>query len=165
MQRHQRGYSGLQILLHWILAVLVLFQLIFGESMTAVVDAAEDGLQASGADLALGSAHYWIGIAILVFVGLRILLRLTSGVPRPADSGPAWMSAAARASHILFYILLAATPILGLLAYYVGDPFGEIHSLAKPVFILLIVLHAAAALLHHFWLKDDTLKRIFIPGV
>ncbi len=106
-----------------------------------------------------------IGIAILVFVGLRILLRLTSGVPRPADSGPAWMSAAACASHILFYILLAATPILGLLAYYVGDPFGEIHSLAKPVFILLIVLHAAAALLHHFWLKDDTLKRIFIPGV
>ena len=165
MQRNQRGYSGLQISLHWILAALVLFQLIFGESMTAVVDAAEDGLQASGADLALGSAHYWIGIAILALVGLRILLRLTSGVPRPANSGPAWMSAAARASHILFYILLAATPILGLLAYYVGDPFGEIHSLAKPVFILLIVLHAAAALLHHFWLKDDTLKRIFIPGV
>ena len=37
------GYSSLQIALHWSIAALVLVQLLFGESMTTVVDAAEEG--------------------------------------------------------------------------------------------------------------------------
>ncbi len=36
-------YSTLQIALHWLIAAAVLFQLVFGESMTNVVDAAEEG--------------------------------------------------------------------------------------------------------------------------
>ena len=42
--------------------------------------------------------------------------------------------------------------------------FGEIHSANKPVFILLILIHAAAALYHHFVLKDSTLRRMMVPG-
>jgi cytochrome b561 len=39
MQSRQiAGYSGLQIGLHWSIAALVFFQLVFGESMTIVVE-------------------------------------------------------------------------------------------------------------------------------
>ncbi len=158
------GYSYYQIALHWIIALLVLFQLFFGESMTAVVDAAEEGRQLSSADQTMGSAHYWVGIAILALVVLRLILRLAAGAPAPAGKGPRWMHLAASASHGLFYLLLLATPIVGLLAFYAGDPWGDIHSLAKPAFIVLISVHALAALYHQFWLRDGTLRRMISPA-
>ena len=37
------GYSSIQIALHWLIAALVLFQLVFRESMVAGRDAAETG--------------------------------------------------------------------------------------------------------------------------
>ncbi|PBC06677.1 cytochrome b/b6 domain-containing protein [Mesorhizobium sp. WSM3859] len=155
------GYSTYQITLHWLIAVLVLFQLFFGESMTAVVDAIENGQPAAASDQALGSAHYWAGLTILALVLVRLVLRLASGAPAPANWGPRWMQIAAHVSHGLFYVLLLATPAAGLLAFYVGDPWGEIHSLAKPAFVVLIAVHVLAALYHQFWLKDGTLKRMF----
>lgn len=163
MSENRLGYSSYQIALHWCVALLVLFQLFFGESMTAVVDATEEGHQISGADQALGSAHYWVGLVVLVLVALRLGLRFASGAPKPADAGPKWMEAAARASHALFYFLLLAAPVAGLLAFYLGDPWGDIHSLAKPVFIVLIAVHVLAALYHHFWLRDGTLKKMMVP--
>jgi cytochrome b561 len=164
MTETRLGYSAFQISLHWIIATLVLFQLFFGESMTTVVDAAEDGTALSPADQVLGSAHYWVGLSILALVIIRLVVRLASGAPKPAESGSTWMQLAARASHGLFYLLLLATPILGLLAFYVGDPWGDIHSLNKPVFVVLISIHALAAFFHQFWLRDGTLKRILAPA-
>lgn len=83
------GYSAAQIGLHWLIAAVVLVQLLFGESMVAVVDAAEEGGQASPTDVLLSGVHYWAGIAILGLVALRLVLRLTSGVraPRPRLAG------------------------------------------------------------------------------
>ncbi|MBA1139377.1 cytochrome b [Mesorhizobium neociceri] len=157
------GYSAYQIALHWITAALVLFQLLFGESMTTVVDAADEGQPVSALDQTLGSAHYWIGLAILALVVVRLIMRLVSGAPKPVEGGPSWMQIAARLSHGLFYLLLLATPILGLLAFYVGDPWSDIHSLNKPLFIVLISVHALAALFHQFWIRDGTLKRMLAP--
>lgn len=164
MLNGQIKYSGIQIAIHWLIAALVLFQLLFGESMTAVVDAAEEGTTVPPADRLLGSAHYWIGITILVLVLLRLVVRFTRGAPEPAAGAPGWMGTAAKISHALFYILLVATPILGLLAFYVGDPWGDIHSLNKPAFIILITVHAIAALYHQFWLRDGTLRRMLVPA-
>ena len=144
------GYSSYQIALHWIIAALVLFQLVFGESMKMVVNAAERGRQISATDQTMGSAHYWVGIAILALVVLRLVLRLATGAAAPASDGPRWMHLAASASHALFYVLLLATPVLGLLAFYVGDPWGDIHSWSKPAFIVLISVHALAAFYHQF---------------
>ncbi|MEZ2329671.1 cytochrome b [Mesorhizobium sp. RCC_202] len=158
------GYSTYQIALHWIIAALVLFQLLFGESMKMVVDAAENGQQLSATDQTMGSAHYWVGIAILALVVLRLALRLATGAAAPASESPKWMHLAAKASHALFYVLLLATPVLGLLAFYVGDPWGDIHSLSKPAFIVLIAVHALAAFYHQFWLRDGTLRRMLSPA-
>ena len=132
--------------------------------MTTLVDAVEEGATVPEADRLLGSAHYWIGIAILVRVVLRLVVRFPRGAPAPAAGAPGWMGAAAKISHTLFYILLTATPILGLLAFYAGNPWGDIHSLNKPAFIILIGVHAIAALYHQFWLRDGTLSRMLIPA-
>jgi cytochrome b561 len=156
------GYSVLQISLHWLVALLVLFQLVFGESMTEMVDAAEEGNTLSPFDQFMGNAHYWVGIAILALVCIRLIVRIATGAPAPVP-GNRLMVLAGEAAHWLFYVLLFAVPVTGLLAIYVNDEFGEIHELAKPAFILLIVLHAGAALYHHFFLKDSTLRRMLVP--
>lgn len=158
------GYSALQILLHWLIAALVFFQLIFGESIGAVLRAQHRGTVASGSDIAFGTAHYWVGIAILLLVLLRIVVRVGAGAPQPAVEAPAWTRRAAHVSHALFYLLLVVTPLLGLAGYYFGEPFDDIHSAAKPVFIVLIALHVLGALYHQLWLKDGTLRRMVVPA-
>lgn len=155
------GYSSLQIALHWSIAALVLVQLLFGESMTTVVDAAEEGTTPSGSDQLLSQVHYWVGLTILALVAIRIVVRLTRGAPA-AD--PTLFGKLATAAHVLFYALLILVPVSGLLGYYYGDPWGEWHTLGKPAFIVLIALHAAAALFHHFWLRDATLRRMLTPS-
>lgn len=157
------GYSAPQIVLHWLIAALVLFQLVFGESMGVALDAAEEGTPVPAADANLASAHYWIGIAILVLVGFRLALRLTAGAPSPQPSGTPIFDRLARAVHWLFYALLVAMPVTGLLAYYVSPEIGEVHEIGKPVFILLIAVHVAGALYHQFLLKDGTLRRMLVP--
>lgn len=159
----QPGYSALQIMLHWSIALLVLFQLIFGESMSKVVDAIEDGDAVSWLDQTLANAHYWVGTSILALVFVRLAVRVVQGAPE-ADGPANWMALAAKAAHVAFYILLVVVPITGLLAIYVSDEFADIHELAKPAFILLILAHGGAALFHHFVLKDGTLKRMLVPA-
>ena len=158
----RQGYSGLQILLHWTIALMVLFQLIFGESMGEVAEALEDGEVPDPTEMLLADAHYWVGIAILVLVGLRLIVRLFQGTPAPIGEGRAVL--AAKIVHGIFYLLLVAVPVTGLLAVYVNEEIGEVHEIGKPLFIAFIVIHALGALFHHFWLKDSTLRRMFVPA-
>lgn len=163
MAKHSSGYTASQLGLHWLIVLLVLFQLIFGEDMGAYDDAL-----GSGGDAAPFLTGYYlhlsVGIAILVLVALRLVLRLTQGVPAPVP-GPALQVKAGEALHYIFYLLLFLVPITGLLAQFVDiETFGDIHALNKPVFIVFIIIHAGAALYHHFILKDSTLRRMMVPG-
>lgn len=162
IQSSRQGYSGLQILLHWTIAALVLFQLIFGESMGEVAEALEHGDAVSPSDQFMADAHYWIGIALLVLVALRLVVRLFQGTPAPIGQGKAVL--VARIVHGIFYLLLILVPVTGLLAVYVNEEIGEVHEIGKPLFIAFIVIHALGALFHHFWLKDGTLRRMFVPA-
>ena len=157
------GYSTLQITLHWLIAALVAFQLIFGEGMTSVREAAEEGVTPSSVDSAVSIGHYWFGIAILALVLVRLGVRLTHGVPPRPLATPTWMDWAAKLVHWAFYLMLFAMPVLGLLTIYVSDSFGDIHKLGKPVFIALIVIHVVAALFHQFIKRDGTLRRMLVP--
>jgi cytochrome b561 len=162
--RKKSGYSSLQIGLHWTMATLVLFQLVFGENMTTYVDAATDGRQLPSYEQSMGSAHYWVGLSILGLVFVRLAARLFVGAPDAESTMTNWMARASRATHVLFYCLLVAVPASGLLALYVWNWMGDIHALAKPVFIVLICIHAGAALFHHFILKDAVLARMLVPA-
>lgn len=157
------GYAPIQIGLHWLIAALVLFQLVFGESMVTATDAAEEGTTLGTTDAVLATAHYWVGICVLVLVAVRLAVRLRMGAPAPAE-GNAIMALAAKTTHWLFYILLVAVPVTGLITVYINPEMGEIHQLAKPAFIVLIAIHAGAALFHHFILRDGTLRRMLVPA-
>ncbi len=158
-----RGYTISQIGLHWLIAALVFAQLIFGESMTEAIEAAEEGEPVTTLTGNLASMHYYFGIAILGLVAVRLALRLKNGAPPPPPGSSGAIELAGRVSHWLFYVLLVAVPITGLLGYYFGDPYGEWHTYAKPVFIGLIALHVAASLYHQFWRKDGLLMRMLKP--
>jgi cytochrome b561 len=157
------GYSILQIGLHWLIAAIVLFQLVFGESMTEAFDAAEEGQAVSAFDQQFATLHYWAGIIILILVALRLALRFAQGVPEIDQTLPGWMLQASTATHWAFYILLVGVPVTGLLGYYVDGPYGDIHAWAKPVFIALIALHVLAALYHQFVRRDGLLLRMLAP--
>jgi cytochrome b561 len=158
------GYSGLQIVLHWLIAGLIVFLLVFGESMKEFMEAAEHGTSLDAGERFLADSHYWVGLAVLLLASFRVGLRLTQGRPAAGDQRPSLAERIAGAMHVLFYFLLFAVPATGLLVYYVSEDFGEIHEMAKPVFIVTIAVHAAAALVHQFWMKDGTLARMIIPA-
>lgn len=158
-----QGYSIPQIGLHWLIAALVLVQLVFDESMTGFVEAAEEGEPVSALDTALAGVRYYFGLAILALVAVRLALRFRRGAPPAPDVNRA-LELAGRISHRLFYALLVVAPVTGLLACYLYDPFGEAHELAKPVFIGLIAVHVAASLYHQYWLRDGLLVRMRRPS-
>jgi cytochrome b561 len=154
-----RSYTLGQIILHWAIAALVIWQLVFGEEMEAL----EHPAGADATDLFLANTHIWAGLAILALVVLRIALRLVRGAPPLGESGRV-TAMLAKATHLAFYGLLVAMPVTGLLDYYAGLPTGEIHELGKPLFIVLIALHVAATLWHQFVRHDGTLRRMVVPA-
>jgi cytochrome b561 len=102
----------------------------------------------------------------------------------------AWERLAAQATHIAFYVLMFAVPLSGWAMSSTsssGVPtlwFGlfevpplpgldgspemhdlhegaeEAHELLGNLLILLLILHVGAALKHHFWNRDDVLRRM-----
>ncbi len=157
-----KGYSFTQIRLHWVVAVLIVFQLIFGEDMGGAWDAVEDGIAPVMSVWVW--AHIVAGIAVLVFALWRLTLRMTRGAPDAPHSDSVLMTKAADYGHWLLYVLMVVTPLSGLAAWYGGiDTAAEVHELMKPAIIVLVVGHVLAALYHQFWLKDGLLLRMKRP--
>ena len=99
-----------------------------------------------------------------MLVIVRIGLRLQRGAPAHAGDTPAAAARIATGLHMAFYVLLVLVPITGILAYYHLAPVGPLHTLAKPLFVVLVALHAAAALFNQFVRRDGTLMRMLVPG-
>lgn len=153
-------YSRLQISLHWIIAAIIAFQLIFGESMEELGHALRDGKTPDFITTVMGNTHIWLGVTVLVLMVLRIALKLTRGAPAPIP-GPRWQEITAKSVHGLLYLLMLVAPVTGLVAWYLGvRAAGEVHHLLKPAFILLIALHVAGALWHQWIARDATLRRM-----
>ena len=131
--------------------------------MQTAIHAAEEGTSLNAADAILATGHYWIGISILILAVLRLVIRLRYGAPAVEVKNGA-VALVAKGTHWLFYILLVVAPVSGLLTFYVSPDFAGIHRLARLAFIALIGLHAAAALFHHFVLRDGTLRRMLVPA-
>lgn len=154
------SYSLTQIALHWLIAALVIFQLVFAEAMEEMSEAAEPGGSLSASDALLGNLHIWIGFSILALTLWRLALRIA----HPARQRPKGGRIALflmRATHALFYILLIAVPVTGAIAWYFGlESVGEVHEKSKPAFIALIALHVAATIWHDVVLKDRVMARM-----
>lgn len=158
------GYTKTQILLHWAIAVLIVLQLVIGEDIKPAYRALSRGTEPAAADIFNANIHVYVGLTVLALAIWRVAVRLLRGVPAaPFEEGAALKRIAA-AAHFLLYLFIFGMPITGALAWYFSfRAMGEIHELAKPVIIVVVGLHAAAALWQHFYVKSDVLVRMLRP--
>ncbi len=153
------GYTRLQISLHWLVVAMVALQLVIAENITEMVDAIEEGETVSSSVTLLGNVHYWLGLAILSAMVVRLGVRVASGAPTYVGRMPLKERAAA-AMHWALYLVLLAVPVSGLLAYYGLADVGDLHALSRPILIVLVALHALAALYNQYVRRDGTLTRM-----
>lgn len=165
-------YGAVSGVLHWITAAVVVILIVSGKA--GDVDA-EDG----------NALYFWhssLGLLVLLLVVARIAWRFVTPPPKP----PAMMSAlagrAAAGLHLLFYVFLVLLPLSGWLASsaeggvvsFFGvatlpqwslagggeEFFEEAHEVIGNILLILVILHALAALKHHFLDRDDVLSRM-----
>jgi cytochrome b561 len=128
--------------------------------------------------------HILLGELVVVLLVMRFVWRFISPPPpgEPTRLGRAG-ELAAKLAQVAIYALLLTVPIVGVITlFHGGEPlpvFGvadipspwpksrelkhyskEIHELLAHSLMALVALHAAFALLHHFVLRDRTLKRM-----
>lgn len=163
--------------LHWLMALLVLAAYLLIE---------QRGLfpRGSGGRAAMIQGHFWMGISIFLLAWWRILARRRN--PAPAVSPPlqpavAWSS---KLVHLALYAFFIVMPLLGLATAWsdgksVLIPFTgialpallpenealahqleDLHGSIGEAFYWVIGLHVLAALWHHGFRRDDTLKRM-----
>lgn len=131
-------------------------------------------------------AHMQFGIAILLVMLPRLLVRSRSKAPPVTPPAPRWQDLLAKTMHLALYVLLCVTPLLGIASRlwnpapwnFLGIPlphvpvpdrhFGhaieDIHGTFGNVLMYLAALHAVAALFHHFVQRDNVLKRMLPPA-
>lgn len=162
--RHPVGYTRIQIILHWVIAALVIFQLVFGEDIVPAYQAFMRGTQPPSEMLVPASIHVYVGISILVLALLRVAVRLHYGAPVPPVNERPFIQFIAKLAHLMLYAMIFVMPLTGMFAWYFEiEAIGELHELAKPLVIALLAVHTAGALWQHFVDKTDVLKRILRP--
>lgn len=154
-------YSSLQQKLHWVVVVLVGAQYALQSPMRAAMSAINDNIPLSALDFLITTLHTWGGAVIGAIMVYRLWLRLKNPVASGGGTlrGPAQVLATAM--HWGFYGLLLFMASTGILHYYFGLHGVAIwHERGEWLLLGMIGLHAAAALLHHFWKKDDVLRQM-----
>ena len=178
MAERPAGYSGLQKLIHWVMALFVLTLIPVGFIMVARGKATN--FDATTNDLY--TAHKTFGFVVLLLMVLRIVVRIMQGTPAHEASLNRLQIIASKAVHELLYLMLLIVPMLGWLgvsAYGARGLLGgfalpEIlikneglakvllayHGYAALALVALLGAHIGAALLHRFILKDGVMKRM-----
>ena len=152
------GYSRPQIALHWIVAVLILWQYLFNEPMAKAWDAIGNGQEPAVNLLVL--THVLAGAAILITAFWRLAIIRQRGVPVMIGDN-VLLNGAARATHLGLYALMILMPISGALAWFGGlGAAAGAHNVLKVALLALVVLHVVGALYHRLWLKDAVMERM-----
>ena len=158
MKSTKENYSRMQIILHWSVAILILYQLIFSDYMKYAYWAFLNGKEYS--QLAVLS-HVIPGLLVLALTLYRFFVRMRRGAPEPVKGTHPMMEMLAKLIHWEIYALLVAVPVSGMMTWG-----GEIRAAAEwhetlfSVMMFLIVIHIAAALYHHFVKKDGLIRRM-----
>jgi cytochrome b561 len=163
---------------HWATAILVItaFMLSPGGSEQRVYSLAQDFDR---------QIHETLGIAVLALTLIRLAWRAFDGAPDDPPMPP-WMRLSAKVVRMLLYILLLVVPLtaisgawleghpLTLLgnirigplrteAHDVGSAIASVHTWLGDTILWVAGVHAAAALFHHFVLRDRVLRSM-LPG-
>jgi cytochrome b561 len=179
-------YTKVAVLLHWLIALLITFNIILGLGSNYVPDADVRPM----IDL-----HKSFGITVLALAFIRFFWRFTHKPPALPASYPAWEQNLAHIAHVLLYVLIFAIPITGwihdsawsaaashpMMLYWVIpwfrlgfvtslDPatkemvhtqFGNIHVWLGYCLYAVLALHIAGALKHQLLDKHRELQRMW----
>ncbi|MBU2892732.1 cytochrome b [Colwellia sp. D2M02] len=171
----ENRYGALSISMHWLMVVLMIF--VFASIECRVFF--EKGTETR--DL-FKMWHFMLGLSVLVLVVARIYLRISQITPKITPMLSTLQHTAAKLGHIVLYTFMVIMPIMGWLILSaegkvipffglelpplvspdkaLGHDIEELHETFGLVGYYLIALHALAALVHHYWQKDDTLTRM-----
>lgn len=154
-----RGYSRIQIALHWVIAALVIFQLFVNEAMQHAFADRLDGKQVEDENGAL--LHMAVGVTVLVLAATRLAIRLWRGAPPPHKDTPVVLRWLGLATHILLYGFIFLMPLTGATAWFLGLEFAaELHEIGRLILVPAIGFHVIGALAEHFVFRNDTLMRM-----
>jgi len=172
---HDR-YGSLSIAMHWLMLLVLI-------GVYAAINVADVFPKGSEPRAELKLWHFGLGLCVMALVAVRLATRLLSGpAPRIEPQGSVWQQRMAAWTHVALYVFMIVMPVLGWLVVSAkGDavalfglplpmPIGpdkdlahnikEIHETIGTIGYFLIGLHAAAALAHHYLLRDNTLLRM-----
>lgn len=158
--------------LHWVMAAMIIAMLFIGVGMVASV---------SGRHAVLVAIHKPLGVAVLVLVCVRIVVRVLSKPPALPEDLPWWQKVAAHGSHLVLYALMVAMPLIGwamlsaggypvtlgggvqLPAIVAADPVAfawlrVAHRVLAYLFFLTFLAHFAAALYHGVIRRDGVVR-------
>lgn len=153
-----KGYTRLQIALHWIAALLIVQQYLFKDAISAAWEAIEKGTESAFDPLVL--AHVAGGALVLVFALWRLSIKARRGVPEMVGDS-ALQRGLARLTHLGLYALMILMPVSGATAWFGGVAVAaQGHNILKVVLLALVALHVVGALYHHFVLKDGLIQRM-----
>lgn len=175
LRNSPRSWGSVSIALHWLTLLLVLGMAVVGLLMT--------DLPTSPLKVQVYALHKSFGLTVLGLTVLRLAWRMFSGRPEPEPGSPRWQERIAALTHGALYGLLIAIPLsgwwfnssagfplrwFGLIALpKLGGYNPQLKGFAKETheflfFTLaaLVAVHAAAALYHHYHLRDRTLSRM-----
>lgn len=168
-------YGSLSVWLHWLMLLLFI-------GVYACIELRVLYAKGSDAREAIKDWHYMLGMLVFVLVWLRLAARFAGPTPAIRPAPPAYQELAAKLLHLSLYALMIVMPLLGWAVLSAGGkqlPFfglhlpplmGEDKALAKTLKEIhetlgnagyyLIGLHAAAAVYHHYVVRDNTLRRM-----
>lgn len=153
------GYSLLQIVLHWTIAVLVVLQLTVNEEVQKAFSDRIDGKEIDGEPGAL--LHVGVGLTILALATLRLVVRFRRGAPEAHATNPRLVNLAGAVAHWLLYGFIFLMPITGAIAWFTGlELSAELHELGRLILIPLIGAHALGALAEHYVFRTNSLRRM-----
>lgn len=171
----QESYGRLAIALHWLMA-LGIFGM-FGLGLYMVELTYYDAWYKGSLDL-----HKSVGIILLSLLCVRFIWRQTTVTPDELP-GPRWQQVTASLIHRLLYLVMLTLMVSGYLISTADgraievfgivqvpalpwsvdnqeDIAGEVHEYLAWGLIGIVLLHACAALKHHWIDKDESLKRM-----
>ncbi len=165
------AYDKVTIRLHWATAALVSILWVMGRTI---------GFMPRGPlRLDMWTVHILFGVALAGVLVARMIWRATRGRKLPSSNHGVF-ELLGRTIHWLLYLLLAAVVVLGVINVFThGSPIFNMwrfprvgdsdlrmqmthwHDLVANIIMAVALLHAAAALLHHYVLRDSFLRRMW----
>lgn len=166
-------YDRTTIVLHWLTAALIVLLWLTAQTIDWFPRPQR---------VYMRSVHMTMGVMLAAIIAWRATWRSLAGV-RFAPGSNARLEAWARAVHLVLYLLVIAEVLLGLANAWVrGETFfnfftvpafdpgnkalqrqvSGLHEFVANTILAVAGLHAAAALFHHYVLKDNVLRRMLL---